>query len=277
MTIKTLAGRAGAAAARIAEPRPATVASRIVAHLDGKPAEAPTLRSIAHGGAGLSHPVLIAVLNAFANADAANASRRTESASTVTTFGPEDHRPAVAGNDPAVRARLVSAGRLIDGIQAHIRCEDGSALPGGEVGELGTRDPQVSREHLRGSIVIGSEGWSPTQDRARVYADGHLLVGGGADDTIVRSAENIASAEIEDALVGDHDVAALGVPGRGMRRSCRRPRSALVRYRPRGVARPRARRFGEGALWIGTCLATSSYRHRPARCSDGALLDELMG
>jgi acyl-CoA synthetase (AMP-forming)/AMP-acid ligase II len=192
-----------------------TMLSRIVDHLDGAQADVPTLRSIAYGGARVSHPVLAAALKAFPECGFVNAYGLTETSSTIALLGPDDHRDALTSDDPAVQARLASAGKLIPGIEAQVRDDDGGILAPGEAGELWVRGPQVSGEYLGKGSVVDADGWFPTRDRAWVDADGYLFIEGRTDDTIIRGGENIAPAEIEDVLVEHpdvHEVAVVGVP-----------------------------------------------------------------
>jgi acyl-CoA synthetase (AMP-forming)/AMP-acid ligase II len=192
-----------------------TMLSRIVDHLDGAQAATPTLRSIAYGGARVSHPVLAAALKAFPETGFVNAYGLTETSSTIALLDAEDHRAALTSDDPAVQARLSSAGRLIPGIEAQVRGEDDAILPAGEAGELWVRGPQVSGEYLGAGSVVDDDGWFPTRDRAWVDADGYVFIEGRTDDTIIRGGENIAPAEVEDVLVEHpdvHEVAVIGVP-----------------------------------------------------------------
>jgi len=130
-------------------------------------------------------------------------------------LGPDDHRVAAASDDPAVRARLGSAGVLVPGIEAEIRDADGTKLAAGEVGELYVRGEQVSGEYLNRDAAVDDSGWFATRDRASIDADGFLFIEGRADDTIIRGGENIAPAEIE-AVLREHDgiadVAVVGLP-----------------------------------------------------------------
>jgi acyl-CoA synthetase (AMP-forming)/AMP-acid ligase II len=192
-----------------------TMLSRIVDHLDGAVAATPTLRSIAYGGARVSHPVLAAALKAFPDTGFVNAYGLTETSSTIALLDADDHRAALTSDDPAVQARLSSAGKLIPGIEAQIRDEDGIVLPAGEAGELWVRGPQVSGEYLGKGSVVDGNGWFPTRDRAWVDPEGYLFIEGRTDDTIIRGGENIAPAEVEDVLVEHpdvHEVAVVGVP-----------------------------------------------------------------
>jgi acyl-CoA synthetase (AMP-forming)/AMP-acid ligase II len=192
-----------------------TMLARIVEHLDGKPAPVTSLRSIAYGGARVSHPVLAAALTAFPDTGFVNAYGLTETSSTIALLDADDHRAALASEDPAAQARLSSAGKLIPGIEAEVRDEDGAPLPAGEAGELWVRGAQVSGEYLGSGSAVDGNGWFPTRDRAWIDADGYLFIEGRADDTIIRGGENIAPAEVEDVIV-EHpavrEVAVVGVP-----------------------------------------------------------------
>jgi acyl-CoA synthetase (AMP-forming)/AMP-acid ligase II len=191
-----------------------TMLARIVETLDGAVAEAPTLRSIAYGGARIPAPVLARALTAFPGTGFVNAYGLTETSSTIALLGPEDHRAALEAGDPAARARLASAGRFVPGVEGQIRAEDGSVLGVEEVGELWVRGAQVSGEYLTGSVV-DADGWFPTRDRAHLDAEGYLFIEGRSDDTIIRGGENIAPAEVED-VIAEHpavrEVAVIGLP-----------------------------------------------------------------
>ncbi|MFF0816896.1 class I adenylate-forming enzyme family protein [Rhodococcus sp. NPDC003318] len=189
-----------------------TMLSRVVEHLAGAPGETPTLASLAYGGARMPQPVLERALRAFPTTGFVNAYGLTETSSTISVLGPDDHRDALA--DPALRHRLSSVGRIVPGMEAEIRADDDvTALPEGETGLLWVRGPQVSGEYMGRGTVLDAQGWFPTKDRARIE-DGYLYIGGRADDTIIRGGENIAPAEIEDVLVhhdGVREVAVIGL------------------------------------------------------------------
>ena len=82
-----------------------------------------------------------------------NAYGLTETASTVATLGPDDHRAAFGSDDPAVRARLGSVGRPLPTLEVEIRDDDGTALPAGERGEIYVRGEQVAGEYLGRSAL----------------------------------------------------------------------------------------------------------------------------
>jgi acyl-CoA synthetase (AMP-forming)/AMP-acid ligase II len=192
-----------------------TMLVRIVEVLDGKPADTPHLRSLAYGGARMPGQVLEAALAAFPETGFVNAYGLTETSSTIAVLGPDDHREAFASDDPAVRARLNSAGRPVPGVEFQIRDEAGNPVEVGEPGLLWVRGEQVSGEYEGLGSVLDAEGWFPTKDGAFLDADGYVFITGRSDDTIIRGGENIAPAEIEDVL-GRHpklrDVAVFGAP-----------------------------------------------------------------
>lgn len=197
-----------------------TMLARIVAHLDaelssgGHPA-VPPVSTLAYGGARMPLPVIERALELFPDTSFVNAYGLTETSSTISVLGPGDHRVAAESDDPAVRARLTSAGRPVPGLEAEIRDQSGSPVPPGEPGELWVRGPQVSGEYVGLASAVDENGWFATKDRARLDADGYLFVEGRLDDTIIRGGENISPADIEDTMLRHPAVgecAVVGVP-----------------------------------------------------------------
>src|SRR5207245_2749314 len=88
-----------------------TMLSRLVEHLGGAVAQAPALRLIAYGGARMPRPVLERALASFPDCGFVNAYGLTETSSTITLLGPDEHRAAWTADDETTRARLGSAGR----------------------------------------------------------------------------------------------------------------------------------------------------------------------
>lgn len=189
-----------------------TMLARIVAHLDGKEAHAPSLRSISYGGAKVAERVLRAALAAFPTTGFVNAYGLTETSSTIAVLGPDDHRAAVASDDPVVRGRLGSAGQVLPMIEVEIRDDHERALPPGQVGMIYLRGEQISGEYATGS-VLDADGWFCSRDRGWIDSDGYLFIEGRADDTIIRGGENIAPAEIEEVLAGHEAVDQVCVVG----------------------------------------------------------------
>lgn len=136
-------------------------------------------------------------------------------------------RAALVGGGPVPRDLLEwAAGRGLPLMQTYGMTETASQivtapapdaparpLPGVELrttpaGELLVRGPMVSRGALSG------DGWLHTGDRGHVDADGAVRVEGRIGDTIVTGGENVAAAEVEEALLSHPQVRDAGVVGR---------------------------------------------------------------
>jgi acyl-CoA synthetase (AMP-forming)/AMP-acid ligase II len=191
-----------------------TMLARIVDAIErGAPAPT-TLRSLSYGGSKIASSVIERALAAFPDTGFVNAYGLTETASTIAVLGPEDHRAAVASDDPTIRRRLVSAGQVLPMVEVEIRDDEGNVVPAGTTGVLHIRGEQVAGEYSTGSL-LDSEGWFCTRDAAWLDEDGYLFIEGRADDTIIRGGENIAPAEIEDVLhrhPAIADACVVGVP-----------------------------------------------------------------
>ncbi len=91
-----------------------TMLGRIIEALDKMPgADVSTLRQISYGGGKMPLEVITTALARFPNSGFTNAYGLTETSSTIALLGPEDHRAALASDDPKVRARLTSLGQPI--------------------------------------------------------------------------------------------------------------------------------------------------------------------
>jgi acyl-CoA synthetase (AMP-forming)/AMP-acid ligase II len=243
-----------------------TMLARLVRHLDGRPADVPTMRSITYGGSRTPRSVLEQALRAMPEVDFIHGYGLTETSSGITALSPGDHRQALTSRDARIAARLGSAGRAVDGVELQIRDPLGAVLGPDREGELWVRGAEVSGEYAGLGSVLDTDGWFPTRDLAHIDAEGYLFVHGRADDTIIRGGENIAPAEIEDvldqhpgvvtaAVVGLPDdewgerVVAVVVPRPGTTTA---ELSAFVRERLRGSRTPDEIRFVEDLPYTDT-------------------------
>lgn len=138
----------------------------------------------------------------------------TETCGTICVLPPEDH-------DPAGNARMLSAGRPLDGVSLVIRDADGQALPPGEIGEVTVRARSVMHGYWRrpeaNEETIRPGGWLHTGDAGFLDEDGYLYIRDRVKDMIVSGGENIYPAEVERVLQAHPDIAevvAIGVPSR---------------------------------------------------------------
>jgi acyl-CoA synthetase (AMP-forming)/AMP-acid ligase II len=193
-----------------------TMLARIVDALEREPGTAlPDLRAVSYGGGRMPQPIIERAMRLLPDTRFTNAYGLTETSSTIALLDPDDHRAALASDDPALRRRLGSVGRPIPTVEIEIRDEDGKALAPGQRGEICVRGPQVSGEYLGKGSQLLEDGFFPTRDGGYLDEEGYLFLEGRIDDVIVRGGENLSPGEIEDVLL-DHDAVAdaavVGVP-----------------------------------------------------------------
>ncbi len=179
----------------------------------GEDIAVPSLRSLAYGGAAMPLGVIERALAAWPDVAFVGAYGLTETSSTISVLGPAEHRAALASGDPAVRARLASAGQPVPGVEIEIRDDAGGVLPGGATGRIWVRGDQVSGEYAGRRAQLDARGFFDTRDEGYLDAGGYLFIRGRSDDTIIRGGENIAPAEIEDVLLQHADIADAAVVG----------------------------------------------------------------
>ncbi|MBV6756167.1 class I adenylate-forming enzyme family protein [Rhodococcus opacus] len=190
-----------------------TMLSRIVEAEADK--NVPTLRSLAYGGAPMPAAVIEKALQMWPEVGFVNAYGLTETSSTIAVLGPDDHRAALASDEPAIRARLGSVGQIVPGIELEIRDAYDEVVGPGIAGSICVRGDQVSAEYAGIGRAVDERGFFNTRDKGYVDEGGYLYIGGRMDDTIIRGAENIAPAEIEEVLLRHPavlDAAVVGVP-----------------------------------------------------------------
>ena len=175
-----------------------------------------------------------AILHDGFDAERVRAEIESGSATVVSLVGTMLHRLVDAGLSewPALRVALVGGGPvpapLVEWaartgfplVQTYGMTETASQVVTGGRPLLGV-DLRISEGGeilVRGPMVApgaaGADGWLHTGDRGRLDSDGALVVEGRLDDMIVTGGENVAAAEVEDALLAHPAVADAGVVGR---------------------------------------------------------------
>jgi acyl-CoA synthetase (AMP-forming)/AMP-acid ligase II len=178
-----------------------TMMARIIDKIEsGVKADLSSLRAIAYGGGKMPREIIEKALALMPDTGFTNSYGLTETSSTIALLGPEEHRAALASDDPKVRARLTSLGIPLPTVEIQIRDEDGKILGPNEPGEIYVRGEQVSGEYKERS-ALDAEGWFPTRDAGFMDEDGYLFLSGRADDVIVRGGENMSPGEIEDVVL----------------------------------------------------------------------------
>jgi acyl-CoA synthetase (AMP-forming)/AMP-acid ligase II len=174
----------------------------------------PNLRNLSYGGGRMPLPTIERAMTLLPHVNFVNAYGLTETSSSISILGPDDHRAAFGSDDPNVRRRLGSVGQPLPTVEISIRDEFGNELPPGERGEIWVRGEQVSGEYSGKRALVG-DGWFPTNDGGFFDEDGYLFIEGRIDDVIVRGGENLSPGEIEDVLLempAVREAAVVGVP-----------------------------------------------------------------
>jgi acyl-CoA synthetase (AMP-forming)/AMP-acid ligase II len=179
-----------------------------------------SLTNLSYGGAPMPFPVIRRALESFpASCGFVNAFGQTETTSTLTVLGPEDHRlTGDAAADEVVLRRLHSIGRPLPDVEIKVVDEQGNALPPNQTGEILVRTPRVMKGYagdVEGGARMEPDGFLHTRDLGYVDGDGYVFLVGRQDDMIIRGGENIAPAEVESILQGHgavEEVAVLGLP-----------------------------------------------------------------
>ena len=197
-----------------------TMLKQLLDHPDFSKYDLSSMKVITYGAAPMPLEVIKRAVDIFPGVNFINAFGQTETASTITTLGPEDH--VITGTEEEKEKklkRLSSIGRPIADIEMRIVDDEGNELPQGEVGEIVARGPRVMagywKDQEKTEQTIDKEGWVHTGDVAYVDEDGYFFLAGRATDMIIRAGENISPEEVEIVLQSHakvDDVAIIGIP-----------------------------------------------------------------
>ncbi|WP_349606495.1 AMP-binding protein [Cupriavidus sp. DF5525] len=110
-----------------------------------------------------------------------------------------------------------SCGLPIPGVETRIVDPvDGKDVDVGKEGELIVRGPNVMKGYLNKpeeTAAALKDGWYHTGDLAKHDAAGYLIITGRLKEVIIRGGQNIAPAEVEEAIMGYDGVADCAVVG----------------------------------------------------------------
>ena len=194
-----------------------TMMKQLIDHPTLAAVDLSSLQNLSYGGAAMPFPVIRRAIEVFPKTVGfVNAFGQTETTSTLTVLGPEDHRlDGPAEEVERNLKRLVSIGRPLPDVQVKVVDDEGKELPAGAVGELWVLTPRTMKAYAGSEGTPLQDGWLPTRDMGWIDADGYIFLAGRKDDMIIRAGENISPAEIEAVLYshsGVEEVAVVGLP-----------------------------------------------------------------
>ncbi len=180
-----------------------------------------SLKVLTYGAAPMPFEVITKAIKVLPGVRFINAFGQTETASTITTLGPEDH---IIEGTPEEREKKLkrlssSIGRPLPDVEVRIVDEDGKEVPRDEVGEIVARGPRVMtgywNDAQKTAQVMTPDGWLRTSDMGYMDEEGYIYLAGRKDDMIKRGGELISPEEVEDVLcahVKIDEAAVVGVP-----------------------------------------------------------------
>ena len=162
--------------------------------------------------------------------------KRATGVPLVEGYGLTETSPVVTSNRLDISDWTGSIGLPIPSTDVAILGDDGAVLPGGEVGEIAIRGPQVMQGYWNRpdetAKVFTRDGWLLTGDMGTMDAHGYIRLTDRRKDIIVVSGFKVFPNEVEDVLAlhpGVLEAAAIGVPDE---RSGEAVRAVVVRRDP---------------------------------------------
>jgi len=198
-----------------------TMLKRVIDNPDFDKYDLSSLRVITYGAAPMPFEVIKKAIEVMPNVRFINAFGQTETASTITMLGPEDHiiSGTQAEKEKKLKRLASSIGRPMSDVEVRIINEEGKELPLGEVGEIVARGPRVMsgywKDDEKTAKAFTKDGWLHTKDTGYMDDEGYIYLAGRADDMIIRGGENISPEEVENALYSYpkiEEAAVIGVP-----------------------------------------------------------------
>ncbi|MDO8785813.1 MAG: long-chain-fatty-acid--CoA ligase [Syntrophales bacterium] len=178
-----------------------------------------SLRVITYGAATMPFPVITKAMELLPWVSFINAFGQTETASTITILGPEDH--IIEGTPEEKEKKLKrlasSIGRPLPDVEVRIVDENGNELPRGEVGDIVAKGPRIMtgywHDEQKTAQILTPEGWLITRDKGYMDEEGYIFLAGRADDMIIRGGENISPEEVENVIHSHPKVSEVAVIG----------------------------------------------------------------
>jgi len=183
-----------------------TMLKRVIDDTDFSKYDLSSLKVVTYGAAPMPFEVINKAIKKMPWVKFINAFGQTETASTITTLGPEDH--VIEGSEEEKGKKLKrlssSIGKPLPDVEVKVVDEQGNRVPPGEVGEILARGPRIMtgywRDEQKTSQVMTEDGWLRTGDMGSRDKEGYIFLAGRGDDMIIRGGENISPEEVENVL-----------------------------------------------------------------------------
>jgi acyl-CoA synthetase (AMP-forming)/AMP-acid ligase II len=254
-----------------------TMLKRLLDHADFAAADLSSLEIVSYGAAPMPIGVIRRAIEVFpASVGFINAFGQTETTSTVTMLGPDDHRlDGTPEQNEAKLRRLGSIGRPLPDVEVAILDGAGQPLPQGQVGEIAIRTDRVMRGYYGQEAATSTtlhDGWLHTRDLGWIDEEGYIFLAGRTSDMIIRGGENIAPDEIEQVLEAHPDVDEAAVIGLPDEEWGERVAAVVVRRPGRKVESAALTEFVHGKLASFKCPGVVYFADELPRSSVGKLM-----
>lgn len=189
-----------------------SMVSLLLRHPDFDRFDLTSLQMITYGAAPMPPAVRHAMLERFpASVSFSCAYGQTETNSTVSLLGPDDHRLEGTPDEIALkRHRLSSVGKPLPDVEIRVIDDEGNIAPANVTGEVFIRTGRAMAGYWGKAggtrVTLDSERWVHTGDLGHLDEGGYLFLTGRASDLIIRGGENISPSEIEDVLELNEEV-----------------------------------------------------------------------
>jgi len=198
-----------------------TMLKQVIDHDDFAGFDLSSLQIITYGAAAMPFEVIKKAIAAFPDVSFINAFGQTETGSTITTLGPEDHdiNGTEEEKDKKLKRLSSSIGRPLPDVEIKIIDEQGNSVPSNVVGEIVAQGPRIMsgywQDEEKTAKAFTPDGWLRTSDMGYMDEDGYIYLAGRADDLIIRGGENISPREVEDVIISHpkvEEAAVIGIP-----------------------------------------------------------------
>jgi acyl-CoA synthetase (AMP-forming)/AMP-acid ligase II len=198
-----------------------TMLKNVIDHPDFTKHDLSSLKVITYGAAPMPFEIISKAIQVMPGVRFINAFGQTETASTITTLGPEDHIIEGTEDEKAKKLKRLgsSIGRPLPDVEVKIIDDQGNELPPLGVGSIVARGSRIMsgywHDEEKTAKAFTADGWLITGDKGWKDEDGYIFMAGRGDDMIIRGGENISPEEVENVLYSHpkvEEAAVIGVP-----------------------------------------------------------------